>query len=94
MQQKYSGFSVGPFYVGDIPFHWALFEVRCDSCFHAAYLSGDGPRKQFREDMLIAHIPFVCSRCQGKRITRTLYAQLRAIPIEDAHPLHRQKRGL
>ena len=83
MQQK--GGSVGPFYVGDIPPHFALVEVRCDRCFHTAYLGGDRVRQVFWPNVRICDAKFICTKCKGRRVTRTIYVELRSIPIEQAY---------
>lgn len=87
MQQK--GGSVGPFYVGDIPPHFALMELRCDRCFHTGYIGGDRVRQVFPPDMRIRDAKFACTKCKGRRVTKTIYVELRSVPIEQAY----QPRG-
>ena len=82
MQQKDG--SVGPFYVGDIPPHWGLVEVRCDRCFHTAYIGAERVRQKFPHDMRIRDMKFTCTKCKCRRVTKTIYVELRSIPIEKA----------
>ena len=86
MQQK--GGSVGPFYVGDIPPHFSLMHVCCDRCFHRAYIGAETIRRKFPLNMRIRDTKFVCTKCKGRRVTKTIYVELRSIPVERAYQPH------